>query len=65
MKCWKIEVTKEFISKMTCLSLRLVRNPSEKKDSRQAPIEAKLHTGQAGMTEITMLCVVTYELVSK
>ena len=37
-------VTKEFISKMSCLSLRLVRNPSEKKDSRQA-----------GMTEITML----------
>ena len=35
------------------MSLRLVRNPSEKKDSRQA-----------GMTEITTLYVVTYGLVS-
>jgi hypothetical protein len=42
---WKMKrVTKEFIKKTTCLSLRLVRNPSEKKDSRQA-----------GMTEIAML----------
>jgi hypothetical protein len=47
-------VTKEFINKTNCLSLRLVRNPSEKKDSRPWPRSAK-QGGQAGMTEIAML----------
>jgi len=64
VKSEKLKVREQRVSSVipACPLFRLVRNLSEegcrtsrhdrwKKDAGQAPIEAKLHTGQAGMTE--------------